>query len=401
MRMQRALSAAVLFVLSVSVPASASYWKLAGSPEFASEVNAIPALQPGESKTINDGEGGVTTTLAARTATHAEFVTVQPRYGTHRMRYDWDAPPKVIRPGDVPTLGLRWEILQRYTRFCPQMMAFSHLDWSDDWYTNLGYGYGNPTDLKPDQNSGEVRNTTIKVTSRDSAELTLYRHVSCGGAWVRVLWKYKRMDGEPPAEGASGSAEYPEWIMQGSKVENGFVYGVGIGESKAGAAALALAELVKTKKTYAAAAGSEEQRLAGPSDLRENFGPISLKQTSESGLVKDKTGAKDPRKKLRDVMNALEAEEKGDVDTQYVTMVTKVALKSGKDYYEIEVEMESISDLKQRNEEESKVEVRADNMSVSDLFKEFNRQGMQPQTFYSDSDGTHYVSLRAKATPRR
>ncbi len=46
---------AALLMLAARGSASAHYWKLAGPPEFAPDLNGVPALEAGQSKTINDG----------------------------------------------------------------------------------------------------------------------------------------------------------------------------------------------------------------------------------------------------------------------------------------------------------------------------------------------------------
>jgi hypothetical protein len=195
MRVIFLLVSASLLVLSLDAPAWAHYWRLAGPPEFAPSINGQPSIQVGETKTYNDGEGGVTTTLVDRTAARAEFITSQPRYGTHRMRYAWDAPPEIIHPGELLPVGLRWVFPGKWHRFAPQMMILGHLDWSEDWYGNPAYG-----------DSGAVRNSTIRVTKNDSRELTFYVHVACGGQWVRVVWKYQRVDGDAPAVNTGGTS---------------------------------------------------------------------------------------------------------------------------------------------------------------------------------------------------
>jgi hypothetical protein len=101
------------------------------------------------------------------------------------------------------------------------MTAFSHLDGSEDWYNTLGYGYNRPEDFKSDQNSGEFRNTTIKVADIDRAELILYRHVGCGGVWVRVLWKYTLVEGE-----SRGSTSHHNELETGHARPSDSRYGV-------------------------------------------------------------------------------------------------------------------------------------------------------------------------------
>ena len=181
-------------VLGLAGAAHAQYRKLSGPPEFAESINGIPTLKPGQTTTVNDGEGGVTTTLSARTSNSAEFVSTQPRYGTHRMRYAWDSPPDIMKPGEVPSVGVRWEFVAKWNRFAPQMMTLTHLDWSEDWYTRPAYG----------QPVAE-RNSTIRVTTRDN-DLTFYTQVTCGGGTVRVEWKYKHVGGTTPAGPATGPA---------------------------------------------------------------------------------------------------------------------------------------------------------------------------------------------------
>lgn len=185
---------AFLFVLCALVPARAQVWKLSGAPEFVELVNDR-AIQVGETRTHDDGEGGVTTTLVARTVTSAEFIASQPRYGTHHMSYSWDAPPDIIRSGELISVGMRWQYAGKWKRFCPQMTTLCHLDWSDDWYTALAYGElaGAPSLLG---DSGGVRNSSIKVADNDSGVLNFYWRVMCGGAWVQVAWKYKRVAGD-------------------------------------------------------------------------------------------------------------------------------------------------------------------------------------------------------------
>lgn len=214
MRAKLIILSTVLLILSMYLPASAHYWRLAGPPEFVPSVNGVASAKAGETKTYNDGEGGVTTTLTARTFTSAEFVTSQPRYGTHRMRYTWNAPPDVIRPGELLPVGLRWETLQKWNRFSPQMMGLVHLDGSEDWYPDgIGYGELAPASKRA---SGSVRNPVIKVTTNNSTELTFYQHVACGGQWVRVAWKYRLVDGAAPAAGKGDDLSLAgTWYMGG------------------------------------------------------------------------------------------------------------------------------------------------------------------------------------------
>lgn len=196
MRKSLLVLASLALSIFAATSASAHYWRLAGPPAFDPSVNGIPAYAIGETRPSTDGAGGQVT-LVQKTATSAEVLSISSRWGAHRIRYGWDAPPEILRPGQSFTTRISWEIAERWSQFSPQMLALSHLDWSPDFYLrSLKYGYGQPDDLT--SFSGYDSNTWT-VTTNDSGQLHFYTHIACGGAWVRVTWTYNRVDGTAPA----------------------------------------------------------------------------------------------------------------------------------------------------------------------------------------------------------
>ncbi len=186
------LAGALLVLLSPAI-ARAQTWQLKGPPVFEPSVNGQPALLPGQTFRYDDGEGGITSTMVARSPTSVEITTSQPRYGTHRMTYTWDTPPQTLRAGELVPVAVRWNITQKWTRFAPQMGSLAHLDWSADWYTTQMYGELAERNGALSQATGAVANDTVRVTAEPGNRgnnLSFYWHLHCGGVFVRVRWDY-------------------------------------------------------------------------------------------------------------------------------------------------------------------------------------------------------------------
>ena len=202
--------------------------------------------------------------------------------------------------------------------------------------------------------------------------------------------------------GGKEAGKAPAWVNEGSSAENGAFIGMGIGDSRAQAVAHALAEVVKLKNN---ASKKKDSTMSSTGVLtkhvQEDFGPISVTQDSESGLLKDRPlskGKSGTASAAEKAFAALEVEEAGE-DSQYVEQVTKVEMKGEKGSYRIESEVESVLGSKSYSTEEQKVSIKADNVSLSDLFKELERQWVRTQTYADPAEGTCFVRLQVKAVP--
>lgn len=219
--------------------ALAQTWRLTGPPAFVpSQDDPFRGgiFQPGTSRNYASGEGLVTTTLNSRTASSAAFTTTHERYGTSSISYSWDSPPEVLHTGDVVAFNIRWNIGQKYSRFCPQMGTLTHLDWSTDWYTTQCYGELCATPLT----SGQVSNTVITVTSNNATQLVFYVDVHSTPGNVRVQWTYRLValsapsaaTTTPPAKTPGGVNNHRNAGVNGKEekiFENGNIYGVNNG----------------------------------------------------------------------------------------------------------------------------------------------------------------------------
>lgn len=195
MRNRCSFLAALFLSLCASTPAWAHYWKLEGAGTFLASYGVVPAYHVGETRPISEGEGGQVT-LVNKSLNSAEFLALSSRWGTHRIRFTWDTPPDILRPGEHFSTKIGWEISQKWTRFSPVMQALSRLDPESEWYIrSLKYGYDPQTDLK---NFTGFDSHTYTVTTNDRTTLNFITYVSCWG-WVQVNWKYIKVDGTAPA----------------------------------------------------------------------------------------------------------------------------------------------------------------------------------------------------------